>query len=104
MNVSTGDARVSSKKQTGVQDLVCAYGLVMNNYRLFFIFLLFRAAPVAYGGSQARGQIEAVATGLHRSSRQCQIPDPRGEARDQTCILMDLSQIHFHCPQMETPK
>ena len=32
-------------------------------------FLLFRVAPVAYGGSQARGQIAAVATGLrHRHS------------------------------------
>ena len=31
----------------------------------FFFFLLFRAIPVAYGGSQARGQIGAVAAGLH---------------------------------------
>ena len=30
-------------------------------------FLLFRAAPLAYGGSQTRGQIGAVATGLHHS-------------------------------------
>ena len=28
---------------------------------LFFVFCLFRAAPVAYGGSQARGLIGAVA-------------------------------------------
>ena len=33
----------------------------------FFLFCLFRTAPVAYGGSQARGQIRAIATGLHRS-------------------------------------
>ena len=34
----------------------------------FFVFLLcLWAAPVAYGGSQARGQIRAVATGLHQS-------------------------------------
>ena len=32
-----------------------------------FLFWLFRAAPAAYEGSQARGQIGAVATGLHRS-------------------------------------
>ena len=31
----------------------------------FFFFLLFRAIPVAYGGSQARGLIGAVAAGLH---------------------------------------
>ena len=34
----------------------------------FFFFLVFRAAPKTYGGSQARGQIGAVATGLHHSS------------------------------------
>jgi len=34
----------------------------------FFVFLLFLwAAPMAYGGSQARGLIGAVATGLHHS-------------------------------------
>ena len=31
----------------------------------FFVF--FRAIPAAYGGSQARGPIGAVASGLHRS-------------------------------------
>ena len=33
----------------------------------FFLFLLFRAAPEAYGVSQARGQIRAVAARLHHS-------------------------------------
>ena len=39
----------------------------------FFVFFLlfFGATPVAYGGSQARGQIGAVATGL--CPEQCQI-------------------------------
>ena len=32
-----------------------------------FIFLSFRAAPAAYGGSQARGQIRAAAAGLDHS-------------------------------------
>ena len=32
-----------------------------------FIFLLFRATPMAYRGSQARDRIEAVATGLCHS-------------------------------------
>ena len=31
-------------------------------------FLLFRAVPAAYGSLQARGQIRAAATGLHRCS------------------------------------
>ena len=30
-----------------------------------YLFLLFRATPVAYGGSQDRGQIQAAAAGLH---------------------------------------
>ena len=35
---------------------------------LFFVFLLLRwAAPTAYGGSQARGRIGAVAAGLPQS-------------------------------------
>ena len=34
---------------------------------IFFFFGLFRATPMAYGGSQARGLIEAVAAGLHQS-------------------------------------
>jgi len=33
----------------------------------FFFFCLFRAAPMAYGGSQARGLIGAVATSLRHS-------------------------------------
>ena len=32
-----------------------------------YIFCLFRTAPTAYGSSQARGHIEAVAPGLHHS-------------------------------------
>ena len=34
---------------------------------LFIYFNLFRAAPAAYRGSQARGQIGTVAAGLHYS-------------------------------------
>ena len=32
-----------------------------------YIYLLFRAAPTAYGGCQARGQIGATGAGLHHS-------------------------------------
>ena len=32
-----------------------------------FIYLLFRAAPTAYGGSQARGQMGATTASLHHS-------------------------------------
>ena len=72
------------------------------NFRSLFFFLLafcflFRAAPAANGGSQARGQIGAAAASLHRShsnvgselrlhlyhsSRPCWILNPLSEARD----------------------
>ena len=33
----------------------------------FFVFGHFRATPLAYGGSEARGRIGAVAASLHHS-------------------------------------
>ena len=66
------------------------------------------AAPVAYGGSQARDRIGAAAAGLCHSPAR---PVPRcicdlchrlpqygilsalNEARDQTCILIDIGGI-----------
>ena len=71
-----------------------------------FIFAFFGAASMAYGGSQAREQIGAVATSLHHSrsnegsdlhhsSWQGQILDPLSEARDRTCNLMDTREIPF---------
>ena len=42
-----------------------------------FFFLLFRAVPAAYGGSQARGLIGAPASGLHHS---------HSNARSQPCL------------------
>ena len=63
---------------------------------LFFFFSsLFRAAPTAYGGSQARGEVGAIALAyatatampdprcicdLHHSSRPCWILNPLSEA------------------------
>ena len=63
--------------------------------RFFFVcfFVFFRAAPAAYGGSQARGWIGAAASGLQHSSWQCQILNPLSEARDWTCILMDTNWV-----------
>ena len=48
---------------------------------------------MAYGGSQARGQIGAIAASLHHSSQQRHITDPLSKARDQTHILMDTNWI-----------
>ena len=72
-----------------------------------FFFFLFKPAPVAYGGSQARGYTGALATGLrhshgnirsdlHHSARQCWILSPLSEARDGTRVLLDACQIRFH--------
>ena len=45
------------------------YLMVISENAIFFLFFfaISWAAPAAYGGSQARGQIEAVATGLRHS-------------------------------------
>ena len=48
-----------------VELLILSLGLEESSY--CFLFCLFRAVPVAYGGSQARGRIEAVAAGTARS-------------------------------------
>ena len=45
--------------------------------RLIFFLCLFRAMPVAYGVSQARGPIGAAAAGLHYSSQPQPQPQPR---------------------------
>ena len=75
---------------------------------------------VAYGGSQARGRIGAVAAGLYRKLQQCRIQaasaiyttahsnarslNPLSKARDQTLVLMGASQIRFHWATMGTPR
>ena len=40
---------------------------------------------------------------LHPSSQQHWILNPLSEARDQTHILMNTSQICFHCATVGTP-
>ena len=82
----------------------------LSHFFFFFVFLSFRAAPTAYGGSQARGPFRAVAAGLHHShshvgswphlqlhhsSPQRQILNPLSEAGVQTHILMDTSQVCY---------
>ena len=78
-------------------------------YKCMYL-LLFRAAPVAYGSSQARVDSElqllaytratTTTTGdlscvycLHHNSWQCWILIPLSKARDQTCVLMDTSRV-----------
>ena len=46
---------------------ICYSSSLIYILYLFFIFLLLRAAPAAYGGFQARGLIGAAAANLHNS-------------------------------------
>ena len=84
---------------------------MLSKWGVFVLFVfVFRAAPTAYGGSQARGPIRAVAaacataTAMPDPSRVCHlcyrswqlgILNPVSKARDQTCVLMDARQIRF---------
>ena len=85
---------------------------------IFFFFCFVRAAPVAYGISQAgvksELQLPAYTTAtamlglscicnLYHSSQQCQILNPLSEARDRTRNLMVPNQIHFRHAMMGTP-
>ena len=77
---------------------ICCYkpnSILLYHFNDLFIYL-FKAATMAYGDFQTRGRIGAVAADLYHSSRQSWIPNPLSEARDQTYILVDPSQIHFH--------
>ena len=50
--------------------------------------LLLRATPVIYGGSQARGQIGAVATGLHHSHSNAR-SEPHLRPTPQLMAMLD---------------
>ena len=77
--------------------------LTMGPKTIFFFFF-FKAASLAYGSSQTRDQIGAVAFGLYHSSQQGWILNPLSETRDQNCILIHASQIHFCWAMTGTPK
>ena len=61
---------------------VCAHVTVTAAVLAFsflsFFFFPFKAAPMAYGGSQARGPIGATAAGLHHSHRPTPQPQQCG--------------------------
>ena len=57
-------------------DLRKAVILIVFCFVLSFLFFFFRAAPSAYGGTQARSRIRAVAAGLRHSHS-----DPRSKPR-----------------------
>ena len=83
------------------------------------LILLFRAAPEAYGSSQAEDWIGATAAGLyttatttwdlsctcdlHHSSWWCWILNPLSKARDQTLVFMGSSRARYCWATMGTP-
>ena len=71
------------------------YVTIWEDKKLLIFFVFFRAAPTAYGSSQARGLIRAIVANLHHSSQQHQILDPLREARDRTLVLLDTSWAHY---------
>ena len=90
------------------------FGLLLQRIHstfFFFSFFSFRATPVAYRSSQARGLFGAAAPSyatatakqdsshvcdLHCSSQQRQILKTLSGARDGTLALMDTSRVRFH--------
>ena len=91
-------------------------GVLFVCFGVFFFSCLFRAAPMAYASSQARGRIGAAAASLSHSHNNTRSqpslqptllamldPCPGSSAGDQTCILMDASQVLNLLSTMETP-
>ena len=58
--------------------------------------------PLAYTTATATPDL-SHACSLHHSSQQWWILNPLGEAKDQTCVLVDTGQICFYWPTTGTP-
>ena len=93
--------------------LLCGLDMLQMYYHLFstfffFFFCLFAiswAAPTAYGGSQARGPIRAVATGPRQShsnarSEPCLQPTPEPQQR---WVLNPLSKVRDRTGNLMVP-
>ena len=59
--------------------------------------------PLAYTTALAMPDLSHICD-LHHSSQPHWIFNPLSKAKDQTCVLMDASQIHFHGAMMGTPR
>ena len=98
-------------------DKVLIKGLLLCNATPAKEFF-FRAAPMAYESSQARGRIRASAAGLchshkwdlncscdlHHSSQQCQILSPLSEERDHAHVLLDTTWVSYCWAMMGAPQ
>ena len=88
------------ERERGSQGSSCKPWQTKTRTVVCFVFCLFRATLVAYGGSQAR----SCSCGPIPQSRQCRILNPLSEVRGGTCNLMVPSWIHFRCATMGTPR
>ena len=70
----------------------------------FFSFFFLRASPMHMEVPRLRveWELQLLAYGMPQP-QQGGILNSLSEARDQTRILMDTSQIHFHCTTTGTP-
>ena len=87
--------RGHSSSYTTSGKMVAISHVCLSHTSFFFFFCLsvfLGPLPPAYGGSQPRGPIRAVATGLHHSHRNMGSLTPE-RGWDQSCILMDASQV-----------
>ena len=91
-----------------------------EHWIFFFFFFLFRASPMAYGGSQAKGLIRAIAASIRQSHSnvrsephlwpipdlppQHQILNPLSAARDRTCNFLVPIWIRFCWTTLGTPE
>ena len=94
------------------------FSFVLQHHFFFFFFFFFglqvQHMDVPRLGAESELQLQAytIVTAmpdlshvfdLHHSSQQHRILNPLSGARDQTCILGDTSQVHFHQATRGTP-
>ena len=97
-----GSKTVKNKKINGVSlwrsrlRIQCCHCCGLSFFFFFFslpYFLLFRAAPAAYGSSCVKGQIGAVAAGLHHSDSNSG-SEPCLQATPQLTTMWNMSNIY----------
>ena len=83
--------------------LFCFLGLHLQLMEVPRLGVQSELQPPAYSTATATWDLSRICD-LHHSSWQHQILNPLSEVRERTCVLMDTSQIRFHCATMGTPR
>ena len=74
-------------------------GLHLRHVEILRLGVTSELQPLVYATTTATWAPSRVCN-LYHSSWQCQILNPASKARDQTHILMDTSQVHYHWATM----